>query len=129
LFEDGIMETLVLKDGNYSCFLAGIDSGVITAVFSFCEAEDGGYRRPQKLDGTWELGRKLYVSFPAPEGWELPPEGEPFKGYCLKGDVKFTSLEVRVSLRGNSYLLAGGIALSRLAIAKRERALAEVIDW
>ena len=119
---------LILKDGQYSCFLAGIESGVITAVFSFCEAEDG-YRRPQKLDGTWEVGRKLYVSFPPPEGWELPPEGSPLKGYTLQGDVKFTLLEERVSQKGTQYLLAGGIACSRLALAKRERALAQVIDW
>ena len=123
------METLILKEGDYSCFIAGIDSGVITAVFSFCETENGGYRRPAKLPDGWEAGIKIYVSFPAPEGWELPPEGEPLKGYTLKGDVKFTSLEERVSLRGNSYLLAGGIALSRLSLARRERALAQVIDW
>jgi hypothetical protein len=124
------METLILREGQYSCFIAGIDSGgVITAVFTFCEGEDGGYRRPQKLPDGWEAGIKIYVTFPAPEGWELPPEGEPLKGLTLKGDVKFSSLEERISKKGNSYLLAGGIALSRLAIAKRERALAEVIDW
>ncbi len=123
------METIILRDGEYSCFLAGIDSsGIITAVFTFCEGEDG-YRRPQKLTDGWEVGRKLYVSFAAPSGWELPPEGEPLKGLTLKGDVKFEGLEEKVSRKGNPYLLAGAIAPARLSLAPREKSLAQVIDW